>query len=219
MSAFPLPPADVSFVIAAIPSEPIYSQVADASLAITARCRNWNVIDNSKFPCHVSLIISGASSRGMERLTGGLAALALQQASKSLASRLYISRGNTINIDVCGEVVRALHDTVVAVVASIQKSEPVIRPHLAERWPAMAPAQRRFVSEFGSYKVGNDFSAHISVAQVESGHAQEMFALAQDNVALPCYFSFREIQLVNVGHNNEYWGVIWSKVLDPQESD
>lgn len=104
-----------------------------------------------------------------------------------------------------------MHSDILSVVKNVQSTEKVIRPHLAERWQTLTPEQRERINTFGSYRVDKDFSAHISVAQVDDDVARDMFSLARVKITVPVEFSFRELQLVDVGHENERWNVIWRK--------
>lgn len=202
-----LPEAPVSFAIAAIPHEPIYSQIAKASLAITRRCANRNLIDNQRFPCHLSLILSGASLQGIDRL-----GLALEEANvqpcTATALSIYAARGGFIGVSLSDRSLTDLQEWVLKLVEAVLHDEPVIRPHLQRRWSVLSPSQRALIRRFGTYKVATDFHPHLSVAQVDPDEAEDMKAIAQSIIRVPQAVPFRELQLVNVGHENEQWTVL-----------
>lgn len=200
-------PAQVSFTIAAIPEEPIYSEIAKASLKISELCRNQNIIDNEKWPCHLSLIISGTDLAGMETLSQLLGDSRARKPVKATATSIYTGRGGFIGVPLDGEGVIDLHRNVAEIVAQVLKGKKLLRPHLQSRWPYLSSTERGIVSVYGSFKIGKQFHPHLSVAQVGDLKAQTMLKIAKEVIRIPQEVLFRELQLVDVGHNNEKWDI------------
>src|SRR5690606_35410348 len=205
-SKFPL--AETSFCIAAIPASPLFEQVAMASLYITDQWENTNIIDNVVFPAHISFILSGSNSNGIDAISKEIPQI-LAKYSKIVftAQRLYKSGFGFIGIDCAGVDLVNLSRDIISACSDIQSLERVIRPHLEERWNSLSDVQKQNVLKYGTYKIDSlDF--HISIAQVNKRFGTDAFNAAMEELELPIEQEIASLQLVDVGHYNEQWNVI-----------
>ena len=63
-----LPLADVSFGFVLLPNVGFRRELSAASNAITARMHNANIVDEARFPAHLSLYLGGTTVLGIEKL-------------------------------------------------------------------------------------------------------------------------------------------------------
>jgi hypothetical protein len=202
-----IPAAPISYAIAIIPGEPLYSQVAEASLAIAERCENRNIIDNKKFPCHLSLLLSGSTKKGLDMLADRLAGMHI--ASKRLkALTLQVDQRGFITVAVDNAPLMELQQNILPMVEEVLGREPVIRPRLIERWHDIPGNRQELIRRFGSYKVGLDFDPHLSVADVAPALADEMIILAREIITVPTEVPLKALQIVDIGHKNEKWDIL-----------
>lgn len=199
--------APISFGIALIPSDPIYSEVSQASLAITKLCENRNIIDNKRFPCHLSMILAGTSEPGLEFLREDLLRSVPLRKLNAEATRVYTGSNGFIGVSIRGSDCQEFHDSLMRSMKRLMAHETLIRPHLKERWPRLSPSERASLVEYGSYHVGNGFQPHLSVAQVDSDELADMTKVAKKTIRVPQSVSFAELQVIDVGHKNEKWEV------------
>ncbi len=203
-------PADLSYGVALIPTNPLKDRVSAASLQITKSFDNRNIIDNQRFPAHVSLYLGGTTRDAIPRLCAAVdSALSPYERIPLSADRLYSDSRGFIGIDVVvDDSLRKLFDAVIGACASVHQSNPRVRPHLISRWPRLTSAQRALVNRFGTYKT-EPSALHISVAQVDPEDLNPAFAIARNKLVFPEEFGIEAMQVVDVGHNNEKWEVLW----------
>jgi hypothetical protein len=199
-----------SFAVVAIPTDPLYSSVAKASLQITEEVDNLNIIDNQRFPCHLSLLLAGTSTDGMVLLRSLIADVVPAVPIPAVARSIATSGNGLISVTIESAAISELHTQVIAANANVMNQFPYIRPHLHDRWVGLSEQQRAAVQLFGSYHVEASFFPHLSVAQVDREDLREMAAIARKTIVLPADIAFREIQIVDVGHKNEKWEVLES---------
>lgn len=209
-----LSPSPLSFAIAAIPNEPIYSEVAKASLTITKYCDNRNIIDNKRWPCHVSLILSGTSHNGLKNLAQMLSSKEFKPVIPATATSLYSGWGGFIGVTIDGKSLTDLHQNILDIVAKVIKDEPSIRPHLLSRWSSLSLDQKAVIRSYGSYQIREKFRPHLSVAQVGDDDLKDMISIAQKLIRVPQEILFNELQIVDVGHNNEKWDIVYRFPLE-----
>jgi 2'-5' RNA ligase len=208
------PLATISFAVCAIPAEPIRSEVTRASMAITQATANRNVIDDARFPAHLTFIISGTDESGLRALREAFRTARFDTTRLvARAAALSVSRGTTITVTLEGDGPRVLHDRVLDLVEPILTGHPALRPHLDARWESLLAAQRTLVRRYGSYKVRESFDPHVTVATVAPTETPAMEALCARYIQLPQDVRFAALQLVDVGHENQRWTVLESVQL------
>jgi len=202
--------AEISYGVAIIPTNPLKDKVAAASLRVTRSFENENVIDNKRFPAHVSLYLGGTSRDYIPMLSDAIdKAIRPHLLAKLRADSLY-SDGGFIGVDVAVDsATRLLFDAVVSACAQVHQTSQLVRPHLISRWSRLTSAQRDLILRMGTYKV-DPSGLHISVAQVDPQDLNSAFVLARRDLTLPEEFGIESVQIVDVGHNNEKWVVLWS---------
>lgn len=209
--------ADVSFAVAIMPESDFARSLSRASLAIPDRFENRNIIDEQRYPAHLSLYLAGVSRARLEALSEALERVVSTSTSVGgTATRLYSGRRGFLGVrcDVRGSI-RTLHDEVVHACADIHRALPTYRPHLVARWAQLSDVNRRLLAEYGSYKVFDRFDAHFSVAQVAPNVVVEAERIARRFLTLPHRFGLRSVQLVDIGHENERWTVLREWPLPP----
>jgi len=197
----------VSFAVVAIPAEPIYSQVAETSLAINEHCVNNNIIDNKLFPCHLTLIISGTDKKSEDVIIENLQKINFSSLQAKVDS-FYIEKDGLISILVKGEIVNKIHQEILDIIEKTLKDKIIIRPRIQERLSGLSDDEQKMVSCFGSHYVGEYFKPHISVAKVEKNFEEEAMNIAKNIIKLPQEIKFSEIQIVDIGLNNEQWNIL-----------
>lgn len=196
--------APLSYAIAAIPREPLYSSVARASLAVAAFTENRNLIDNVQWPCHLSLLLGGTTKEGAAVL-GETLRRSLDRTFSGTAARLYTGSRGFIGIALEGPALVDAHRAAAAAAEAAMLAAPVVRPHLLRRWERLREEERSAVLRYGSYKIDSKFDAHLSVAQVDEEDQREAFARASRHLTFPTPVEFGAIHIVDVGDENERW--------------
>jgi hypothetical protein len=200
--------AEISYCIAVIPASPLYEQISEASLAITAKWENQNIIDNKRFPAHISLIISGVSSAALDVLKAEVSKLAssVKSAQFEVVSLYKGSRG-FIGVRCTGAILEQLGKRAFDASAVAISNDPCVRPHLSERWSSLSEYQQGDAAKYGSYKT-NDGDYHLSVAQVDQWDVGSAIQVAEKIVSVHAKSTISAIQLIDVGHHNEQWKVL-----------
>jgi len=204
-------PAEISYCVAVIPSNAMKSSVATASMAITRSFENDNIIDNVRFPAHISLYLGGTVRDQVPLLVDEIRKAIQSHLSEKLrATRLYSGHGGFIGVEIEDDNnVKALFEAVMGACARVHQAKPYVRPHLISRWPRMRQDQRELIEQLGTYKTDAS-DLHISVAQVDAQDLDAAFVVAQKHFSFPAEFGIDSLQIVDVGHNNEKWTVLWS---------
>ncbi len=203
--------ADVSFAIAVIPDGPICSQIAAASVEIALLTQNHNLIDNDRFPAHLSIVLSGASFRGITEVQNLMDTMP-RQLLNAVATHVYEGTRGFIGVSVEGAMIDSFQEQLLPIVERVQTMGAVIRPHLLSRWDRLSRDERMSLLRWGTYKLRERFDKHLSVAQVDDTMVSKMVTIAKRRVLLPHEVTFRQVQLVDIGHRNEKWDIIkaWS---------
>lgn len=205
--------AGLSFCVAIVPYSPIKDQIASASLAITQRFNNENIIDNQKFPAHVSLYLGGTDSKFIPSLVQRLKIDTLQFFSFNyFATQLYKGSRGFIGINCDYDTLSPVIQAVLGSCAELHGKHPRYRPHLIERCPHLTETRQQLLQKYGTYKVGHEIKPHFSVAQVSEIHLDDAFNIANKYIALPQGFKIESFQFVDIGHKNEKWDILdeWS---------
>src|SRR3990167_8228625 len=122
MTTTDLIPANLSYCIALIPTQPIKDLIALASMAITERFDNYNIIDNQRFPAHVSLHIGGTDREFVDSL-GAKLRIATEPffSSQFTADRLYEGSRGFIGVNCVADDLLPLIQVVVETCAEIHR--------------------------------------------------------------------------------------------------
>src|SRR5688572_1291485 len=64
-----LPPSEISFCVAIIPTAPLKEQVVSASVAVSKLYDNDKLIDDKPFPAHISLYLGGTKQAYISELS------------------------------------------------------------------------------------------------------------------------------------------------------
>ncbi len=203
--------AELSFGVVIIPSSPLKQEIAKASLAITKKCENKNIIDNDRFPAHVSLYLGGTDMAVVPTLISGL-----QRVTKRFlmtpfsADRLTRSSVGYISIScINAGPLRELLTVVIETCGELHRRNPRYRPHVIERWSRFSNEQQQLYAQFGTDKTALNARPHLSVADVTSDEdAKTAMQIARKTITLPSECPIAAIQLVDIGHRNEQWAVL-----------
>lgn len=207
--------AEISYCVAIVPTAPVKELVAKASLAITEQYSNENIIDNLRFPAHVSLNLGGTDRQLLGILSERLGAVINQFLSKTfVADELYQGRHGFIGLRCNSQSFAAIAQTIIQECGALHKEHPRYRPHIIERWPKLSVLEQGLLREYGTYKIGTEFKPHLSIAQVHKSHVESAYKIAQQCIPVPLEFKIESFQLVDIGHNNESWKILssWSAV-------
>jgi hypothetical protein len=203
--------ANISFGVVVIPTVPIKEEIASASSQITKYFDNANIIDNKQFPAHLSLYLGGTSSERIGALIATLEpALSPFLTGEFVADRVYEESRGFIGV-ACqqSETLLSLVTTIVNACGTIHQESPHYRPHIIKRWPRLSEEQQRLLTLYGTYKTAENFDAHLSVASVPALDAADALQIARQHLHLPRVFRVEAFQLVDIGHNNEKWNVLY----------
>lgn len=205
-----LPEANLSFAVAVIPTLPLKEQIASASLAIAQRFDNNNIIDNQKFPAHISLYLGGTDYEFIDSMSAKLQIATTQfLLAKFVAEKLYYGNHGFIGIQ-CSKtnLLLSLMQVVVDVCGELHRRHPRYRPHLIKRWPQLTKEKRELLHQYGTYKIPAFHDSHFSVAKVPELYTKKTLKIAQEIISLPKEFGIERIQIVDIGHQNERWIVL-----------
>lgn len=201
--------APLSFCVAIIPNSPLKEQVASASLAITQKFDNKNIIDNKKFPAHISLYLGGTDLKFIPSLIQRLKTATTQFFSfKYLATQFYKGSRGFIGLNCGYDALSPVIQTVLLNCALLHKQNPLYRPHIVERWLYLPQIKKQLLKKYGTYKVGTEIKPHFSIAQVPEINLDDAFNIAIEYIALPKDFKIESFQFVDIGHKNEKWNVL-----------
>jgi hypothetical protein len=209
--------ADVSFGVVLIPERVFRDHVTAASRAITAAMQNENVIDEIRFPAHVSLFLGGTTSRGMRELEAELGRVVASIPTVVEASRLILGNRGFVAVEVVKSPrLSGIANEVQLVCAAAHGRCPVYRPHLIARWGALSEERRQLLRAVGTYKTVDHWDPHVSVASVPEADLQRAAEIAMPLIPLPQAVRVEALQLVDVGHDNERWDVrqSWSTISE-----
>lgn len=206
-----LKPANLSFGIVIIPTEPIFSMISDASLKIAQKYNNDNIIDNKMFPAHISIILTGTNKEYSNSIFQKLKAITSEFKDISLtANEVYLGRRGYIGVK-CGESqeLKYLCYKIIAECANFHQKNQVFRPHIIERWNTLRETEKESVIKYGAYKIFDNSDFHLSVAIVDNIYQKECFELARTIIKVPQTFKINKFQFVDMGHKNEKWDVLY----------
>ena len=205
-----LPEANLSFAVAVIPTLPLKEQIASASLVIAQRFDNNNIIDNKKFPSHISLYLGGTDYKFIDSMSVKLQIATTQFLSaKFVAEKLYYGNRGFIGIQ-CTKTnpLLSLMQVVVDVCAELHRRHPRYRPHLIKRWPQLTKEKRELLHQYGTYKIPAFHDFYFYVSYFTEIYTKKTLKIAQEIISLPKEFGIERIQVVDIGHQNERWIVL-----------
>lgn len=203
--------ADLSFAVAVIPTPPLRNRIAKASLAISEQFENRNVIDNEQFPAHLSLYLGGTDRKFISSFR-----TKLEKATKPFLSvnftvdKIYQEPSGFIGVNCYkSKQLLSLLQIILEKCGELHRKHPRYRPHLIERWPSLTKQRQQLLLQFGTYKLPEQHSHHLSVALVSERNLNEAFQIAKRRLDVPKDFNIKEIQIVDIGHKNEQWHVLY----------
>jgi hypothetical protein len=125
------------------------------------------------------------------------------------AERMYASHG-FIGLTVQkNESLRKLFNIIFEICTEMHRVNPRYRPHLIERWPRLRREQQALLAQHGTYKTFDVLDLHLSIAQVDDRKSYEALRIGQKNIIVPQEFGIEYLQLVNIGHKNERWDILY----------
>lgn len=185
-------PVDLCRVdFALIPSEPLFGRVIYASQTITDEYYyNQNVIDDKKFPPHVSLLICPIPRNGIVQVADNLRSLAgklpdLTPAGVELTDSGYVM----LAIELTDELV-ALHEAVLEIAAEARTGLGV--------------------GKYGSRYIRDLFAPHISLAKVEYSDQDPAADIGVEALGDLTTVPPRSLDLCDIGERSERWELLAS---------
>ena len=206
-----LKPANLSYGIVIIPTEPIFSIISDASLKITENHKNYNIIDNKIFPTHLSIILTGTNReysniifKKLQKTTSEYKCISLTASEVYLGKRGYIG----VKFNDSPELKKLCHK-IISVCASFHQKYQVFRPHIIKRWNTLQENEKELIIKYGTYHIFDKIDFHLSVAMVDNIDQDECFKIAKNMISVPQTFKIDKFQFVDMGHKNEKWEVLY----------
>jgi hypothetical protein len=205
-----LTPANLSYGVVIIPSEPIYTQISKASLEISKFYKNLNIIDNVKFPSHITLIISGTNSINANEIAETLKVQTSEYKNISLTANQLFCNNGFIEVS-CqkGKEEIFLLKKVFEVCSEFHRQIHVFRPHLLSRWDTLKESRQKQVIDNGTYKTPETTNMHLSVALVDKSVSDHCYEISRNLITIPQEFKIDKFQFIDMGHNNEKWEVLF----------
>ncbi len=203
--------ANLSYGIVLIPTEPIFSNISEASLKITENHKNYNIIDNKIFPTHLSVILTGTNREHSNIIFQKLQETTSEFKCISLtANNIYLGKHGYIGVK-CNDnsKLKNLCHKIISTCASFHQKHQVFRPHIIKRWDTLQENEKKLIIEYGTYKLFNNMDFHLSVAMVDSIDQDECFKIAKNTINIPQTFKIEKFQFVDIGHENEKWEVLY----------
>lgn len=203
--------SNLSFAIVLTPEKPLRSLIAKASLEITQLFDNQNIIDEERFPAHLSLYLGGTNENHVNNLWRKVNRVIDDFSEISItAIRASTSRG-FIKID-CYKSKELMDfvNRILIICKNNHKSNPSYRPHLLERWNNLSEKKQKDIVRYGTYKTSDEFNPHMSIAHVDESNCLHAIVITKNIIKLPLSFAIETLQLVDIGHHNEKWKVIKS---------
>jgi hypothetical protein len=207
--AHSLPPSDVSFCVAIIPSSPVKDHVVAASVGIARSFENNKLIDNRPFPAHVTLHLGGARREDLPDIGAALKELVPEFFDLTIwARKLYTNARGFLAVECdMSDPLAKLSEAVLDVCGAVQEKHPTCRPHLLEIWDRLTVDQQDAIRRYGTYKVSG-LDRHISIAQVDPMDTTEASLIARKFLRLPQQFTVDSFAFADIGHRNEKWRVL-----------
>jgi len=177
---------------ALIPDNPLFRAVIDASRSITDEYfHNANVIDDKKFPPHLSLHICTVPRDTLSQVIDGLKTLASANLPDLVPVGVEPADGGYVmlNIEPTDELM-TLHEGVLALAADARGElgqETYGNPYIRER-----------------------FTPHISLAKVEYGEQANAATIGRDALGNPGTVRARSLDLCDIGKHSDRWEILAS---------
>jgi hypothetical protein len=177
---------------ALIPGDPLFHRVIDASQAITDEYYyNQNVIDDKKFPPHVSLLISPIPRDTVPQVGERLSAL---------AGRLPDLTPSGVELVDSGYIMLA-----------IERSDALVSLHEAVlEIAAEARAGLGSSDKYGSQYIRDLFDPHISLAKLEYKDQDSAADLGEEALGELASAPSRSLDLCDIGERSERWELLAS---------
>lgn len=131
------------------------------------------------------------------------------RASSSSATQLCKGSRGFIYVDCDSQQFVSIINAVTDACGTLHRQHPRYRPHILERWYKLSSHHQTLLRKYGTYKIGSLFRPHISVAQVSEDHTDEAYRIACETIDLPKPIHIEAVQLVDIGHANERWDVLY----------
>jgi hypothetical protein len=212
-SSFVFTAAPCSFAVVLIPEEPIYSEVARVSLEIAKKYGSKNIIDNLRFPTHATIIISGTTPEHLSSIVDKISSLKISIDTQAKAVGVYVDTQGFVYVKLQGNFLTTIHEGVASIVAAELQKEVVVRSRVQKWWQELSAVERKYVQIYGSYRVKELFKPHISIAFVEPKYSLESLGIAKKLIILPQTIRFSQLQIVDIGEEDEMWDVVAKRSL------
>lgn len=201
-------PSEISFCIALIPKNPIFTQISEASLKITQLFDNENIIDNDVYPTHVSLYLGGCNTSQIESVWKILSEKVSDISIVGRVDRIYSGSYGFMGASVDGENITKSHEIILGIMEEELKKCMSIRPHLLKRFRRLSKAQQTALMRYGSYHIAGYFRPHFSIAQIDEEDVSAALKISKGVIQIPQDVVFDAVQMIDVGHNNMDWKVL-----------
>lgn len=107
----------------------------------------------------------------------------------------------------------SLEQKVANTCSELHMRRPLYRPRVIDKWSLLTEKVKKQVRHTGSYKTGELFQPHISIAGIKDTNSRNILHIAKSLLSLPIALRIQSFVFVNAGHNNENGAVIsqWPK--------
>lgn len=177
---------------ALIPDEPLFRAAIDASQEITDEfCYNANVVDDKKFPPHISLHICTIPRERIPAVIDNLKSVAAASMPSLVPTGIEPSDGGYVmlNIEATAELM-ALHEEILSIAAGAREGMGSDR--------------------YGSPYIRDLFSPHISLAKVERREQAQAAEIGRASFGETGTARPRSLDLCDIGERSERWDVLAS---------
>ncbi len=201
----------IRIAVALIPTEPLFSNIIEASQAITRQFQNFNIIDKNVFPPHACLHICTISK---DKLPHFLKIInQLSNTTFPIFDPSILIKGSTgyisfqLNIS---PLIRSLHESVLSAALTVRGDDYQEDP---ARLARLSVADRLSFQKYGNRFIFDKFNLHISIAKVAQEHQDEAFEIAKTILSTPKATPAAAIQVCDIGMRSEKWIVLYSKKM------
>jgi len=178
---------------ALIPEDPLFRSVIDASQAITDEYYyNENIIDDDRFPPHLSLHICTVPGDAIRQLSDALRALVADTGLPDISPvGVQESNGGYVmaNVDRTAELM-TLHEEVLELAANARKGVDG--------------------DKYGSSYIRDAFEPHISLAKVDRHDLRNAARIGRESFGACLTARARSLDLCDIGARSERWDVLAS---------
>lgn len=182
---------------ALIPDEPLFGAVVRASQAITDEFYyNENVIDDKRFPPHVSLHICTAPRDTMQQMTDALGTL--------------IAEIGLPDINPVGVV--PAHGGYVML--NVERTTEIMTLHEEILELAAVAREKVGADKYGSEYIRDSFVPHVSLAKVDRHDLISATDIGKQFLDCPHSARTRTLDLCDIGPRSERWDVLASLPID-----